>query len=92
MNTCSAKTWISNGPMEREGYVTPVWVLGCRAAVPQCAEAECSYTGHGGRATVHRPHTAPETARRTGQCHDAVERCPIHRAQDPELLGGMVRQ
>ena len=48
MDTCSAKTWISNGPMEIEGYVTPVWVLGCRAAVPQCAEAECSYTGHGG--------------------------------------------
>ena len=28
----------------------------------------------------------------TGRCHDAVERCPMHRGHDPELHRGTVQQ
>lgn len=78
--------------MERESYVTPVWVSGCSAAVPHCTEAEGSYTVHGNRARVHRLHTHQTQHSRTGRCHDAVERCPIHCGHDPELLGGTLHQ
>lgn len=46
-----------------------------RSAVRQCRAAEeCTQTP-----TQHLAQHG-----RTGRCHDAVERCPIHRGHDPE--------